>query len=38
MFKSKDSLRQGPRNSFYDKVFEQEVNELINVTQSHYEA
>jgi leucyl-tRNA synthetase len=31
-------LRHGPKNSFHDKVFEQEVNNLINITQSHYEA
>ncbi|KAF9006956.1 hypothetical protein BDQ17DRAFT_1351152 [Cyathus striatus] len=32
-----DGLREGPRN-FHDQVFENEVDELINITQSHYEA
>lgn len=31
------NLRSGPRN-YHDEVFEQEVNELINTTHSHYEA
>lgn len=31
------SLRRGSR-SYFDDVFEQEINELINITQSHYEA
>ncbi|KAF9463322.1 leucine-tRNA ligase [Collybia nuda] len=38
MVKDAPNMRQGPRNSYHDLVFEQEVNELINVTQSHYEA
>ncbi|TFL03231.1 hypothetical protein BDV98DRAFT_527824 [Pterulicium gracile] len=33
-----DTLRQGPKNSYHDQVFEQEINELINITQSHYES
>ncbi|KDR73628.1 hypothetical protein GALMADRAFT_251386 [Galerina marginata CBS 339.88] len=37
MVKDQANLRHGPRN-YHDNVFEQEVNELINVTQSHYEA
>jgi len=32
------NLRHGPRNSYHDQVFEQEVNDLINITQTHYEA
>ncbi|KAJ7058263.1 hypothetical protein C8F01DRAFT_1150205 [Mycena amicta] len=38
MVKDQANLRQGPKNSYHDKVFEQEVNDLINITQSHYEA
>jgi leucyl-tRNA synthetase len=33
-----DGLRQGPKDSPHDQVFAEEVNELINITQSHYEA
>ncbi|THH16229.1 hypothetical protein EW146_g4378 [Bondarzewia mesenterica] len=32
------NLRTGPRNSYHDNVFEQEINDLINITKSHYEA
>ncbi|KAG7088680.1 hypothetical protein E1B28_012651 [Marasmius oreades] len=32
------SLRNGPRNSYHDKVFEHEVNELINITKGHYDS
>ncbi|KAJ3575430.1 hypothetical protein NP233_g1086 [Leucocoprinus birnbaumii] len=35
--KDQASLRHGPR-SYFDDVFEQEINELINITQSHYAA
>lgn len=35
--KDKANLRQGPKN-YHDEVFEHEINELINITQSHYEA
>ena len=35
--KDEASLRHGPWG-YHDEVFEHEVNELINVTQSHYEA
>ena len=31
------NLRSGPR-TYHDDVFEHEMNELINVTQGHYEA
>ncbi|KAF8970605.1 hypothetical protein BDZ97DRAFT_1724807 [Flammula alnicola] len=37
MVKDQANLRHGPRN-YHDQVFEQEVNDLINITQSHYEA
>ncbi|TFK37610.1 hypothetical protein BDQ12DRAFT_736141 [Crucibulum laeve] len=37
MVKDEATLRHGPRN-YHDEVFEQEVNDLINITQSHYEA
>ncbi|KAG6855427.1 hypothetical protein H0H87_003027 [Tephrocybe sp. NHM501043] len=36
VIKDEASLRTGPRN-YHDDVFEHEMNELINVTQSHYE-
>ncbi|KAF9453511.1 leucyl-tRNA synthetase [Macrolepiota fuliginosa MF-IS2] len=35
--KDEASLRHGER-TYHDKVFEQEINELINITQSHYAA
>ncbi|KIL65368.1 hypothetical protein M378DRAFT_125552 [Amanita muscaria Koide BX008] len=37
MVKDKDKLRHGER-TYHDEIFENEVNELINITQSHYEA
>lgn len=37
MIKDEPNLRRGPRDSYHDKVFEQEINELINITQTHYE-
>lgn len=37
MVKDAPNMRQGPRN-YHDSVFEHEVNELINITQGHYEA
>ena len=37
MVKDQASLRHGPRN-YHDDVFEQEINDLINITQIHYEA
>ena len=37
MVKDQANLRHGPRN-YHDQVFENEVNDLINITQSHYEA
>ncbi|KAK7055247.1 hypothetical protein R3P38DRAFT_3385345 [Favolaschia claudopus] len=38
MLKEAPNLRQGPKTSYHDKVFEHEINDLINITQSHYEA
>lgn len=35
--KEEASLRHGDK-SYHDKVFEQEINELVNITQSHYAA
>ncbi|KAG6860497.1 hypothetical protein C0995_010483 [Termitomyces sp. Mi166 len=35
--KDEANLRSGPRN-YHDDIFEHEINELINVTQGHYEA
>ncbi|KAI0045191.1 leucyl-tRNA synthetase [Auriscalpium vulgare] len=37
MVKDTSSLRTGPPSSYHDKVFEEEVNNLINITKSHYE-
>ncbi|KAF9477977.1 leucyl-tRNA synthetase [Pholiota conissans] len=36
MVKDQANLRHGPRN-YHDQVFEQEINDLINTTQTHYE-
>ncbi|KAF9477975.1 Nucleotidylyl transferase [Pholiota conissans] len=36
MVKDQANLRHGPRN-YHDQVFEQEINGLINTTQTHYE-
>ena len=37
MTQNLSTLRTGPRN-FHDTVFENEVNQLINTTYTHYEA
>ncbi|KAG6877276.1 hypothetical protein C0993_008924, partial [Termitomyces sp. T159_Od127] len=37
VIKDEANLRSGPRN-YHDDVFEQEMNELTNITQGHYEA
>ncbi|KAG6809080.1 hypothetical protein H0H92_001688 [Tricholoma furcatifolium] len=37
VIKDEANLRTGPRN-YHDEVFEHEINELINVTKSHYES
>ncbi len=36
MVNDQANLRHGPR-TYHDQVFEQEINDLINITQSHYE-
>jgi leucyl-tRNA synthetase len=38
MVKEEPNLRHGPKDLYHDLVFEQEVNDLINITQTHYEA
>ncbi|KAJ7284737.1 hypothetical protein C8J57DRAFT_1289471 [Mycena rebaudengoi] len=38
MVNDEPNLRHGPKDSYHDIVFEQEINDLINITQSHYEA
>ncbi|KAF8920816.1 hypothetical protein CPB85DRAFT_1211532 [Mucidula mucida] len=37
MVNDQASLRHGPR-SYHDNIFEEEIKELINITQSHYES
>lgn len=37
MIKDATGLRTGPKDSYHDKVFEEEVNNLINTTKEHYE-
>ncbi|KAI0270544.1 hypothetical protein BC834DRAFT_922502 [Gloeopeniophorella convolvens] len=37
MNKEGAGLRTGPKNSYHDKVFEEEINNLINITKGHYE-
>jgi len=36
MIKEEPNLRHGPR-TYHDKVFEEEINDLINITKGHYE-
>ena len=36
MVKDQANLSHGPR-TYHGQVFEQEINDLINITQSHYE-
>ncbi|KZP30034.1 leucyl-tRNA synthetase [Athelia psychrophila] len=36
MIKEAPNMRHGPR-TYHDKVFEEEVNDLINITKGHYE-
>jgi leucyl-tRNA synthetase len=38
MFKDESNLRTGPKNSYHDRVFEEEIVDLINITKSHYDA
>lgn len=35
---AKAKLRSSSEKNYHDIVFEEEINELINVTKSHYEA
>ncbi len=37
MTKDAAGLRTGPKDSYHDKVFEEEINNLINTTKEHYE-
>ena len=37
MTKDAAGLRTGPKDSYHDKVFEEEINNLINITKEHYE-
>lgn len=37
MTKDATGLRTGPKDSYHDKVFEEEINNLINITKEHYE-
>jgi leucyl-tRNA synthetase len=32
------NLRQGPKDSYHDRVFEEEIYYLIQTTQTHYDA
>ena len=36
MIKEPKGLRTGPRDSYHDKVFEDEINNLINQTKTNY--
>ncbi|KAL4077451.1 hypothetical protein J3A83DRAFT_4213723 [Scleroderma citrinum] len=38
MLKDDSKLRHGPKNSYHDSVFEEEIIDLINITKTHYEA
>ena len=37
MTKEGAGLRTGPKNSYHDKVFEEEINNLINITNEQYQ-
>ncbi|KAI0312264.1 hypothetical protein OF83DRAFT_1147006 [Amylostereum chailletii] len=37
MINEPKGLRSGPRNSYHDKVFEEEINNLINLTKASYD-
>jgi leucyl-tRNA synthetase len=37
MTKEGAGLRTGPKDSYHDKVFEEEINNLINITKEQYE-
>jgi leucyl-tRNA synthetase len=38
IFKDESNLRTGPKSSYHDRVFEEEIVDLINITKSHYDA
>ncbi|KAG6334276.1 hypothetical protein ID866_4816 [Astraeus odoratus] len=38
MLKDDSKLRHGPKNSYHDRVFEEEIVDLVNITKTHYEA
>lgn len=38
MLKDDSKLRHGPKSSYHDRVFEEEIIDLINITKGHYEA
>ena len=37
MTKEGTGLRKGPKDSYHDKVFEEEINNLINITKEQYD-
>ena len=37
MTKEGAGLRTGPKDSYHDKIFEEEINNLINITKEQYE-
>ena len=37
MTKDAAGLRTGPKDSYHDKVFEEEINNLIYITKENYE-
>ncbi|KAG1852611.1 hypothetical protein C8R48DRAFT_350172 [Suillus tomentosus] len=38
MFKDESNLRTGAKSSYHDRVFEEEIVDLINITKGHYDA
>ncbi|EIW76689.1 leucine-tRNA ligase [Coniophora puteana RWD-64-598 SS2] len=36
MLKPEAKLRTGPKNSYHDRVFEEEINDLLSTTKGHY--
>lgn len=38
MIQDEANLRTGAKNSYHDRVFEEEIVDLINITKSHYDA
>jgi leucyl-tRNA synthetase len=37
MVKEEPNLRHGPQDSYHDQVFKNEIDDLINITQGHYD-